>query len=47
MRSILINELEVDPNRLIPVLNYDGFPITADQIIRLVNSHVPQPQHAV
>jgi 2-oxoglutarate ferredoxin oxidoreductase subunit alpha len=47
MRSILINELEVDPHRLIPVLNYDGFPITADHIIRLVNSHVPQPQHAV
>ena len=47
MRSILINELEVDPRKLISVLNYDGFPITADNIMRQVNSHVPQQQNAV
>lgn len=47
MRSILINELEIDPQRLIPVLNFDGFPITADYIIRKIHSHVPQPQNAV
>ena len=29
MRSLLINELEVDPVRLTPVLHYDGTPITA------------------
>ena len=29
MRSLLINELEVDPARLTPVLHYDGTPITA------------------
>lgn len=46
MRNVLINELEVDPRRLIAVLNYDGFPITADNIIRQVNSHIPQPQSA-
>jgi len=46
MRNILINELEIDPRRLISVLNYDGFPITADNIIRQVNSHIPQPQTA-
>jgi 2-oxoglutarate ferredoxin oxidoreductase subunit alpha len=47
MRNILISELEIDPRRLIAVLNYDGFPITADHIIRQVNSHIPQPQNAV
>jgi 2-oxoglutarate/2-oxoacid ferredoxin oxidoreductase subunit alpha len=47
MRSILINELEIDPRRLVAVLNYDGFPITADNIIRQIHSHVPQPQNAV
>jgi 2-oxoglutarate ferredoxin oxidoreductase subunit alpha len=47
MRSILINELEIDPRRLVSVLNYDGFPITADFIIRKVHSHIPQPQNAV
>ena len=47
MRSILINELEIDPRRLVAILNYDGFPITADNIMRQVNSHIPQPQHAV
>jgi len=46
MRSILINELEIDPRRLVAVLNYDGFPITADNIIRQVHSHIPQPQKA-
>lgn len=46
MRSILINELEIDPRRLVAVLNFDGFPITADNIIRQVHSHIPQPQKA-
>jgi 2-oxoglutarate ferredoxin oxidoreductase subunit alpha len=32
MRSILINELEINPKKLIPVLNYDGMPITAETI---------------
>lgn len=31
-RSLLINELEVNPAKLVPVLNYDGFPITAETI---------------
>ena len=33
MRSLLINELEVNPKKLIRVLNYDGMPITADKIV--------------
>lgn len=32
MRSLLINELDASPQKLISVLNYDGLPITADTI---------------
>ncbi len=35
-RSLLINELEINPNKLIPILNYDGMPITADKIKQLI-----------
>jgi len=31
-RTLLINELEINPERIISVLNYDGMPITADAI---------------
>ena len=46
MRSILINELEIDPQRLKAVLNYDGMPITAANILRQIYNHIPQPQSA-
>ncbi|MEZ5041980.1 MAG: 2-oxoacid:acceptor oxidoreductase subunit alpha [Saprospiraceae bacterium] len=35
-RSLLINELQVSPERLIPILNYDGMPITAQRIMALI-----------
>lgn len=31
-RTLLINELDVNPAKLVPILNYDGFPITAETI---------------
>jgi 2-oxoglutarate/2-oxoacid ferredoxin oxidoreductase subunit alpha len=34
LRTLLVNECEVDPAKLIPVLHYDGTPITARFIIR-------------
>jgi len=34
MRMLIVNECEVDPARLTPVLHYDGTPITARFIIR-------------
>lgn len=37
MRSILINELDISPNQLVAVLNYDGMPITADDISKQVH----------
>ncbi len=39
-RSLLINELEVNPKQLIRVLNYDGFPITADFIQQQILSTI-------
>lgn len=36
MRTLIINELDTDPKKLIRVLNYDGMPITADAIRRQI-----------
>lgn len=36
MKSLLMIELGVDPKKLISVLNYDGMPITADNILNQV-----------
>jgi 2-oxoglutarate ferredoxin oxidoreductase subunit alpha len=40
MRSLLMIELGINPEKLIPVLNYDGLPITADQIVNSVKSGI-------
>ncbi len=40
MRSLLVNELEIDPKRLVKVLHYDGTPITARFITNAIGSHV-------
>jgi 2-oxoglutarate ferredoxin oxidoreductase subunit alpha len=40
MRSLLVNELSLHPKKLIPVLNYDGMPITADNIVRQISDNV-------
>ncbi len=37
-RTLLINELETNPSKLISVLNYDGTPITADTIQKQISS---------
>jgi len=41
-RSILINELELDPKKVIPILNYDGLPITADTIVKQITKKLSQ-----
>jgi 2-oxoglutarate ferredoxin oxidoreductase subunit alpha len=43
MRAIIINELEINPKKLIKVLNYDGTPITADFILKNIHQHLFQP----
>jgi 2-oxoglutarate/2-oxoacid ferredoxin oxidoreductase subunit alpha len=40
MRTLLINELEIDPARLIRVLHYDGTPITARFITEAITKQV-------
>ena len=40
MRSLLINELDANPKKLIPVLNYDGMPITADAIMLQISKNL-------
>lgn len=48
MRSLLINELEIDPAKLIRVLNYDGMPLTASTLLGKVagvlEAELNQPQ---
>ncbi len=45
LRSLLINELEIQPSKLIKVLNYDGLPITAQQIeVHILKLLDQQPQ---
>lgn len=36
MKSLLMIELQADPKKLISVLNYDGMPITADNILKQI-----------
>jgi 2-oxoglutarate ferredoxin oxidoreductase subunit alpha len=40
MRSLLLNELDVDPARLVRILHFDGTPITARFITRAITEHV-------
>ncbi|MDB5912658.1 MAG: pyruvate flavodoxin/ferredoxin oxidoreductase domain protein [Ramlibacter sp.] len=40
MRQLLVNELEVDPARLVKVLHFDGTPITARFITEAIVAHM-------
>ena len=40
MRSLLINELNLNPEKLIPELNYDGMPITAYTIMMQISKNL-------
>jgi 2-oxoglutarate ferredoxin oxidoreductase subunit alpha len=40
MRTLLINELNLDPMRLVPILHYDGTPITARFIAAGIGGHL-------
>jgi len=39
-RSLMMIELGADPAKLISVLNYDGMPITADNIFRQIKAGI-------
>jgi 2-oxoglutarate ferredoxin oxidoreductase subunit alpha len=36
LRTLLTSELEIDPARLVPILHYDGTPITARYIVKAI-----------
>ncbi len=38
MRSLLMIELNASPEKLVSVLNYDGMPITADNIVKQIRA---------
>lgn len=40
MRTLLIGELDINPKKLIKILNYDGMPITADFIVNKINKEL-------
>ncbi len=40
MRQLIVNELGIDPAKLVALLHFDGTPITARFIIRKVTEHV-------
>ena len=40
MRSLIVNECGIDPVRLVPVLHYDGTPITARFIAGAIGEHL-------
>lgn len=46
MRSLLINELQTNPAKLVAVLNFNGTPITADTIATKINTHLSIQQPA-
>ena len=39
-RSLIVNELGIDPVRLVPILHYDGTPITARFIVGAVGDRL-------
>jgi 2-oxoglutarate/2-oxoacid ferredoxin oxidoreductase subunit alpha len=42
MRALIVNECGIDPARLVPILNFDGFPITAVTIADMISDHLGQ-----
>jgi 2-oxoglutarate ferredoxin oxidoreductase subunit alpha len=42
LRSLIVNECGVDPVRLVPILHFDGTPITARFITQAIGDHLDQ-----
>jgi len=40
LRTLIVNECGVDPVRLVPIVHYDGTPITARYIARAIGEHL-------
>lgn len=46
LRQLLTIELNIDPNRLLPLLSYDGMPVSSDFIVEGVSQLIQQGQAA-
>jgi 2-oxoglutarate ferredoxin oxidoreductase subunit alpha len=46
MRLLLVNELEIDPKKLVKVLHFDGTPITARFIVKAIMERLPSRMKA-
>ncbi|HTH77339.1 MAG TPA: 2-oxoacid:acceptor oxidoreductase subunit alpha [Ramlibacter sp.] len=46
MRSLIVNELEIDPKKLVKVLHFDGTPITARFITKAIMDQLPSRMRA-
>jgi len=44
LRSLLMLDLGIAPEKLVPVLNFDGMPITADFIAKTITAHINPAQ---
>jgi 2-oxoglutarate ferredoxin oxidoreductase subunit alpha len=42
LRSLIVNECGIDPVRLVPILHFDGTPITARFITKAIGDHLDQ-----
>jgi 2-oxoglutarate/2-oxoacid ferredoxin oxidoreductase subunit alpha len=42
LRSLIVNENGIDPVRLVPIVHYDGTPITARFIASAIGGHQDQ-----
>jgi 2-oxoglutarate ferredoxin oxidoreductase subunit alpha len=40
LRTLLMAENDISPKQMIPVLNFDGMPVTAQQILRKIRGHL-------
>jgi 2-oxoglutarate ferredoxin oxidoreductase subunit alpha len=40
LRSLIVNECSIDPVRLVPIVHYDGTPITARFITSAIGDHL-------
>ena len=43
LRMLMVNECGLDPVHLVPVLHFDGTPITARFIVEAIGAHVGVP----
>jgi len=44
MKSLIVNELQIDPNKLASILHFDGLPVTSNFIVQAVLKHLDSNQ---